>query len=297
MPVTFDDASHSYTSHKGERYISVTQLLKLYTPPFDSDYWSSYKALKDVMEAHGLWYYMKKAAGGWESVLQYCRALGDKLPHIEEVIAAKKAYLLQWQDKAETASEKGRKFHASAQDTSMSSRLVTADLQEIPAISGKDLLAAQDFTSNGIYTELLLYSDKFKIAGQADWVMKTGKTVAIKDYKTCEKIPKESFQDQVLLYPLHSLPSSKFFIYTMQLSLYAYLMELSGFTCRKLVLEHVISEKDRIPYEVEYMRQLCIDLVEHYVASQRQIKAISPTIESGRLAVIVPAENGRRPQG
>jgi hypothetical protein len=74
MPVVFDEPSHTYTAHTGERYISATTLIKKYTPPFDEDYWSAYKAIQEVLQEKFEWDDYKRRVGGWENVVPVTRA-------------------------------------------------------------------------------------------------------------------------------------------------------------------------------------------------------------------------------
>ena len=49
----YSDEEHVYISKKdNSRYISATTLISKYSGEFDGDFWSSYKALEEIMDGH-----------------------------------------------------------------------------------------------------------------------------------------------------------------------------------------------------------------------------------------------------
>ena len=267
MPVTFNEEAHRYTSTSGEVYTSVTSLIKKYTPPFDADYWSAYKALKAVLSETGEWDSYKKKAGGWENVVVFARSIDKDFPYRRQVIEKKREILAEWESSKELALSKGTEYHKMKEQHVKEKIVYSPDMTELKVLSGIDLLAAQDFSNNGLYPELMIYNDEWKIAGQVDWVMKVGKTVHIKDYKTSKEISKTAFQSQTLLAPLSSVPNANFYVYSLQISLYALMLEQTGYNIGNLAIEHVNKETfDTIAmYPVEYMRKEAVKLVKHHI--------------------------------
>jgi hypothetical protein len=267
MPVTFNEEAHRYTSHNGRVYTSVTSLIKKYTPPFDADYWSAYKALKAVLSETGEWDSYKKKAGGWENVVAFARSVDKDFPYRKQVIQKKKEILAEWEANKENALSKGTEYHKMKERHVKEKIVYSPDMQEIQVLSGVDLLAAQQFSDNGLYPELIIYNDDWEIAGQADWVMKVGQTVHIKDYKTSKEISKTAFQSQCLMHPLSSIPNANFYTYSLQISLYALMLEQKGYKVGNLAIEHVDKETFETigMYSVTYMRKEAIKLVKHYV--------------------------------
>ncbi len=267
MPVTFDEEAHRYTSHQGEVYTSVTSLIKKFTPPFDSDYWSAYKALKAVLCKTGEWDSYKKRAGGWENVVVFARSIDKGFKYRKEVIEEKKRILSDWELTKETALIKGTEFHNMKEKRVKENIVYGSDMREISVLSGIDLLSAQEFKNDGLYPELILYNDDWKLAGQADWVMKSGKTVHIKDYKTSKEITKTAFQDQCLLPPLSHLPNCNYYTYSLQLSLYALMLEEHGYKIGNLVIEHVDKETFNTieMHPIEYMKKEAKDVIKHHL--------------------------------
>jgi glutamate mutase epsilon subunit len=272
MPVHFEEKSHRYISHKGYDYISVTTLIKKYTPPFDADYWSAYKAIKEVLTSHGVWD-AYRIEHGWENVVTIARADKD-FKYRKEVVARKKQLLAEWEEKKNDAAEAGTSFHKLAEHHTKKS-LVWEEDESIPVLGSHDLIGTTRMGNkleNGLLTELLLYDDELEIAGQADWVLVMDGTVHIKDYKTSKEIKTKAFGEEVLLHPLEEFPNCNFYTYGVQLSLYAFILERLGYKIGKLSLEHI----DRSTFEtiasypVKYHREAVIKLVNHYCAGRKK---------------------------
>lgn len=270
--VTFNDSNHTYQNKEGVDYISVTTLIKMYTPPFEADYWSSYKALKDVLSGVGRWEEFKKAAGGWEAAVDFYKLLVEqkKFSYNSQVIAVKNQYLKAWDDKREKSAAKGKIFHRSAEEKTRGSVIIRETLREVEIGYDDPIIEAPDFKSTKVYCEQIIYSHKLQIAGQADWILKDRRDVSIKDYKTSEEIKKVPFMEQTLLYPVNEIPDTNFHKFTLQLSIYAYLLELAGYNPKQLVVEHIISEDDKKSYPVEYLRKQVILLIDDYIRVKRE---------------------------
>ncbi len=120
----------------------------------------------------------------------------------------------------------------------------------------------------GVYPELLVWSDRYQIAGQADYVAitKSGK-INIRDYKTSKEIRKESFvdwkgQSKMMKFPFNNLQDCNFWQYALQLNLYAYLIKSHNrdLEIGTMTIEHIIGEfneetntfelKEIIEYEI-----------------------------------------------
>ena len=268
MPVTFDEASHTYTSHKGTQYISVTTLIKKYVPEFDSHYWSTYKAMKAVLESKNEWKKYKDNCGGWENVVAVVRA--DKgFKYREEVMQKKREFLAMWAEEGKAAAARGTAYHKKREEE-VRSGVTVHDSKEYYTLTGDPL--ASKIEADGVYPELLLYDDELEIAGQADWVLKSGNTIHIKDYKTSKDVSKLGFMEEMLLYPLNGLLNAKFYVYSVQMSLYAYILERQGYDIGSLVIEHVDGRTqetiDVLP--TSYYRDEVIALVKDWSETKKR---------------------------
>lgn len=122
---------------------------------------------------------------------------------------------------------------------------------------------------DGCYPELKLWCHDWRIAGRAD--KPTIETVQgiryahVEDYKTNKAVRKEGFIDKygkerMMLYPLEHLPDCEYTHYTLQLSIYQFMLEYFGYTpgLRRLIhFPHPIEDlgiPDPVIYELPYLK-------------------------------------------
>lgn len=86
-----------------------------------------------------------------------------------------------------------------------------------------------------IIPEMILYLDEYKLAGQSDLVLLNHKEKKFKilDYKTNKKgVSKDPFKNATMFTPVEHLTDCKFTHYSLQLSLYGYMLEKElGYSC------------------------------------------------------------------
>lgn len=268
--IEFKAEDHSYTSTSGKDYIPVTSLIARYYKPFDSAYWSTYKAVKDVMNNAGIWSRYKTEAGGWESVVSFFKKNRKKLDNLLLIQIKERIehYLDSWDYEREYAAALGTKAHNDLEGLVVSAKKIDLGDRKIAEVSSADLLDLQGFGTGGnqIYPELLLWNDRYRVAGQADIVERRGDEVIIKDYKTCKKIEFEPFMDAHMFEPLEELPDTNYSKFTIQLSTYAWMLEESGYRVTGLVVQHIdrITGKHIKDYPMAYRKDLVTKMLEHY---------------------------------
>ena len=277
--VGFNDEAHSYTNiDTGEKYISVTTLIGKFKPEFKTDYWSVYKAVKDTLEDPKdwkPWWKYKKIAGGWANVPQYFHTQLGKVTLTEDqlyAIEVKRIYYVdKWQKEKDDSCALGSAIHAELEEAAHHCQQIRHEKVNYQ-VSEKDLLVAQDFSSNGVYPELLIHNDKFMVAGQADKIFKQGIYVDIHDYKTCKEITKEPFMEETLLSPFTNIPNANYWIYEIQLSMYGWMLEQLGYKVRNLYMHWIYGDdkestvRDKVKtFEVEYRKDIVIEMVEHHM--------------------------------
>lgn len=261
--VIFNPDNHTYTKNE-LRYISVTQLIKRYTPVYDSEYWSTYKAIKDVMESMGIFARYKQQAGGWENVVNHYLSTKEFSSHVTRFIESqieerKQYYLDMWQKNKDDACEHGSEIHLKLQKEVME-KGVMHEGEPYP-YSQSDILKVQDFESNGVYAELLVYNDEYRIAGQVDKVRKKGKKVFVSDYKTNKEITRIAFRNETLCPPL-VLPNANYYIYNLQVSLYAWMLEQCGYEIEGLEIIHL---RDEVTvYSMKYLKKEVTAMLNDY---------------------------------
>lgn len=226
--IKFDEELHSYTQlDNNERYTSVTTFIK------------KFQKKKD-------WY-------------------GIATKYAIKHGGTPEEWLKTWENTKNKAGDKGTKFHEKKEElfrgleASKEKYLGVHDVHASPEkIYGKYSLDLSELKP-GVYSELMLYSHKYRLAGQADEVIiHPNKTFEINDYKTSKTIDKKSFYGkegyEYMTAPVEKLQDCNWNHYSLQLSLYAKLLEEFGYKCKKLTIEHIVWPHHNI-MRVNYMRK------------------------------------------
>lgn len=112
--------------------------------------------------------------------------------------------------------------------------------------------------------ELLIYNEDYQVAGQIDLPLINGNKVVICDYKFTSRIKKDPYDDgdYGITSITKDLPNCNYTQYSLQLSMYAYLMELKGFIVEALHLVHISPSGELTVHDIPYMRDVVIKLLE-----------------------------------
>ena len=192
--INFNEITHTYTNiNTGERYISGTQLLSKYKPKFDTDKIAEQSAKKRGM--------------------------------------TKEAVLKEWSDAANTATTKGTAIHETIE--SMLMHISEKFHTEYAVVAKKAIVEIEKNLGNtsNITSEMLLWNDKLKIASQSDLVQRytppfaEHEVINVIDYKTNKTIDTYNKYNTYMLEPLNNLMECEYNVYSLQLSLYPYLLE------------------------------------------------------------------------
>ena len=182
----FDDKHKYYIGNK--ELISTTTLIGEFKKPFNADYWSSIKA---------------KQRG-----------------------VSKQQILLEWEDIKDVACAKGSDLHAYS-DNFMHNRVFPTDVPDILIKQFKDFY--NSFTKKNIVirTEYVLGDLELGIGGMIDLFCynKEKDYFYIADYKTNKKFDFESTYNNYFLDPISSLEECSFTTYSLQTSIYRYIIE------------------------------------------------------------------------
>lgn len=282
--VGFDDSTHTYFDLKdGTKYISVTQLLGEYKQPFDSNFWSSYKAAEAVFDPTN-WSALKP-------VLLQTKVWNDKFLTTykidKEAFFNKKQEILDSYDAKRNAScEIGTAIHLE-KETEL----------YVPEPNVKKYGLGGKFTCEkgyyqldlpkAVYPEFLISHDfggGVRICGQLDLLIKDGVDIYIYDHKTNDSIDKQSYFDrktksyQMMKYPLNNVMDSNFWHYSLQLSLYFYLLKQKHpeFVLKRLALNHIdkVTRKETL-IECEYLEEDVKRMLKHYQSKIQQADVIN----------------------
>tara|TARA_A100001011_G_C14314163_1_gene847097 strand:+ start:894 stop:1634 length:741 start_codon:yes stop_codon:yes gene_type:complete len=195
--VVFTEKGHSYTVG-GRPAISVTTFLKKFKEPFNTDFWAEASAKKRSK--------------------------------------TKQEILKEWDSKRELSTNKGSKFHAFAENYINNKVINTKKYDSHIDASAYNKIESQFInfyettkdTLIPIRSELCVGSSHLGICGTIDqlYYSKNFKQLVIFDWKTNKKINQVSPYDNWMLNPISHLPECEFITYSLQLSLYKYIIEL-----------------------------------------------------------------------
>jgi len=180
--VFFNDETHSYYGIKDMvPYISVTQIIEHFTPKFNEDFFSMYKALERIADGDRF-DAIKKALLQHQ---KYSQKTFDIL-HVtaEDAEKARTEVLKEWEEKRNASTERGTKIHADLEESFYTPG--QHDLKKF-GIGGKfdTYEGAKKLEKTGIYPEILLSykSDDglLRLSGQSDLVVRSGNTISILD--------------------------------------------------------------------------------------------------------------------
>ena len=271
--VIYNDETHTYIDkNDGSKYISATTLIHRYTQPFNADFWASYKALESLVDPLDFKYVKPRllASKRWNN------AYLEELEVDEELFNAKKEEILQsYEDKKKVACERGTAIHAD-----MENLFYQKDPKVIKKYAGGGLFDVKKGyykldIDRGIYPEFLIshkFDDYLKVSGQIDLLIVDGHDITIIDYKTNNKIDMDSYFDkttkkkQTMKYPLVNIPDCNFYHYTLQLSLYAYLLQQINpkYKIKKLAIVHFDHDGNENEYPCEYLKEDVAKMLMHY---------------------------------
>jgi len=242
--ILFNEEKHVYT-FEGIPLTSVSGLLGMVKQPFERDKW-----LEKKSKERGI---------------------------------TKEELSQEWDEIRDKALAKGTKYHKEREE-----KLIKEN--GWPIIMGDEGKIAYDLNElrDGWYPELILYSLKYGVCGTADRVLIKGKEFELRDWKSNKAIEFNSFKkfDPILkerfpvkmLEPLSHLEDCNGIHYTLQLSIYAYLLEQFGYKCTGLILDHVIFEEDEpvgvVTYNLNYLKKEVISLLNWFK------NANSPTLRT-----------------
>ena len=221
MRILLEPKRHIYTDNKGQVYKPVSSVIAQYKHPFDP---------------------YKKAANGKTLLQNYVIKNGQ----------TEQYWLAKWAEKTAWACEKGSAFHDLKEMVVNGRGIHKAGSIEMPVQNVNKLWQLPNHEGNfellwpGVYAELCVWNYRYRIAGTADVItIYPNRTFDIDDYKTNGEFKTEAFKGQPMKYPCTNLPDCHLGHYTLQLSLYAWLLSQFGLKPNKLRLHHYdIPDKD-----------------------------------------------------
>ena len=271
--IYFKDKEHEYISENNEKYTSVSSFIDNYKPKFDTEYWSTYKALEKILPNFKA---LKKKYSS-EKVAVRSLALEIDSALLSDTINEFKTL---WKNKSTSSSAKGTLYHKDREKMAYIRKVIENPFTKSPArVIKVEKLSKYDNQSltkdlyqleDGFYPELLLWNSKYRLAGQADKVyittVKDIRYIDVDDYKTNNKIDLKGFKGEKMLDPLRHLENCNYINYSLKISTYAWMLEQFGFTVRHLGFHHY-----NTLYKVNYLKEE-IESILHSLNFKNEIK-------------------------
>ena len=276
--VAFNEDSHVYwDTTTNNKFISVTTLIEKFAQPFDKDFWSKYKALEKLLIPDE-WKIEKK------SILATHKIPKEILStyNISELDfnKAQQDILDEWDKTNAESCERGTKIHSELEN-SMYNMGANVSLKKF-GVGGKFVCdkgrTALDL-ENGVYPEYLISrvspDGVLRIAGQIDLLVKKDNEIYILDWKTNKEIKqKAGFNTQTrsevkMLYPLNLLPDCNYYHYALQLSTYAWMLQMINpdFIIKDLILVHFDHNNNQTVYNMPYLKKEVESMLKFYKKS------------------------------
>lgn len=271
----FDVASHRYYDDENIDYISATTLIGKYSNKFDAAYWSMYKALK----ANGYKVRPYNVQGRMIGLDSKVFHISELYTNPLKLRTTPDDFIKQWDKLSKSACDEGNNTHDFLEDSINESKgdTVGKTNADIKPFMFSDKITKHDldktylnvkhpkiynwlnkFIDSGwtLYAEKRIYSYDHKVAGMIDVLAVRGKQFCILDWKTNKQqirfesgyFKKDTFGNltnewyslnNTMKAPINHLPDSVGIKYSLQLSLYAYIMELWGYEFVGLQLCHI----------------------------------------------------------
>ena len=271
--VAFNDEEHVYWNiESGVRYISVTTLIEKFGEDFDKEFWSNYKALEQLINKD----YFEVEKKRLLDTRKFDKDYYLKTYNIDETKfnSAQQDILDKWHDENVKSCERGTAIHAKIEKEFLDSGV--CELQKY-GLGGKFNVRSGDVPldeENGVYPEYLIHIDDgdLHLAGQIDLLIKNGNDIYLKDWKTNKKIETKGFYNpktkstKKMKYPLQDMDECNFSHYTLQLSMYAWMIQFRypDLNIKGLQLVHFDHEGKRTAYDVEYKKSTVERLLRYW---------------------------------
>lgn len=240
--VSFNPEGHKYYNEKKQEYISATTFVGKFKKPFDTDYWSKYKAIERFIVSTRGEQDWKSGKGKItkENIDLVIQKLGSYKIH--EIVGD---IIIEWNDKKELGCERGTKIHLTKEVQTYKDKGINVftkfiELQEL----GRQKLELLP----GVYPELLLWNDEYRIAGTSDIVIiYPDKYFSIDDYKSNKKIDTNPYRNHKtgevdsMLHPIQHLGNCNYIHYCLQANVYAWMLISHGYKLRSMQFSHCIT--------------------------------------------------------
>jgi hypothetical protein len=300
--IQFEGLEHKYTAYHdpNKKYTSWTSVLGQYHEHFEdtAEFWKKYKVIQYITKGlegkinkfdQGLNDAIKAECFKWadkntlfsmtDGKSKLSTAFKDKhfnnveFSVIENHVIDKciKFVTDHWDKGTKSACEEGTSFHAWKETLQEDDFLGQSYKLEEWEWDGTKF----NFKPGYMYNEVRLASHEHGIAGSCDKLhMPKANTLIISDFKTNKEIRTKSFMNKTMFYPVDNFLDTEYSKYSLQLSGYAYMLEMLGFEIEHLQFEHYKRDgagwfnMEPTIYPVKYHREEVIKLFDHFALTQ-----------------------------
>lgn len=258
--VIFDEKSHKYWLN-GSRLISGTQVYRLFSKPYNEEYWLSYKAIQSILGEKKFKEQKKIMFKGQVSPkIEDMIMLMLPPDSLEKYSVERQKFKIDWEKERVRASTMGTAFHKEREDEDIKNGFAINPFTEetVKVVSWEKKHDNESYPGglkempDGYYPEALLFDEEYMVAGQADRLfIKTIDDIRyfyLDDYKSNKEKPVfKSWGFSNCLEPISHLVDCKYNAYAIQSSVYSYMLERQGFVQAGAAITHVTD------YDVEKM--------------------------------------------
>lgn len=262
-PVLYDDPQHRY-HYKNQTYTSATQLLDKFKHKFDVQERSEYMAHR-----------YSQSPEYWQQ---------------------------KWGGIRDASLERGNEIHNRREQALYEKGVSIERNKSYKVLKGTDYSDRNYiYLPDGIYPELLVWNHPWRIAGRVDKIIINtiehkvtygnrvhwtyARIADVEDYKTNKVIYRESFKDKdgyrMMTGPLSHLMDCHYTHYSLQLSIYQYMLEMMGFVPGNRRIIHIKHEIEGLGIpepeviEVPYLRTEVIAMLNHHKNASKYNKRSS----------------------
>lgn len=277
--ICFNEEAHAYWDvTNGRKAISCTQLIEHYTQPFNEEFWSLYKALEKSMNKN----IFKVEKGKLLETKNIDLSYFVNAYNLKEVDVRliQQEILAEWKENNKLSTERGSKIHSQIENSFY--KYPTCKLEKYGL--GGSFNCQKDYYEltydKGVYPEYLIYyqDPEILLAGQIDLLIKDGNEIHIKDWKSNKEIKQQSYynsktkKSDMMKYPLNTLMDCNYYHYTMQLSIYAWMIQKLNpeFVIKDLELVHFDHSGNITHYDIDYKKHEVELMINDYKKQLRQ---------------------------
>jgi len=265
----FTSESHEY-KYGGLVYSAVSTVIASFKIKFDSDFWSTYKALEQVIGVEDF-KEMKRIHGNFKTpqFIEWACSVVD----IDELQDATNDILARWDKERINSIDKGNAYHLAKEKQAYSrgyeinpftkSRTLTIGKKPVSENKSSKVINLYDL-ADGYYPELMIWNNNYCVAGTADKVfietIGNIRFIDVDDYKSNKKIDTNNPWEK-MKYPLESLDNCNYNHYRIQICTYAWMLEQFGFKPRNTAFTHLNKQYN---FSYGHMRKKIDNMMNFY---------------------------------